>query len=82
MAYETRDNSGALFKNQRKEQPNHPDYNGTAVVDGVEYFMNAWIKEGRDGKKWMSFAFKPKQPPQEKARPAADTSIDYDEIPF
>lgn len=55
------DNSGTLFKNDRKEQPNHADYKGSAMIDGVEYWMNAWIKEGKEsGKKFMSFSFQPK----------------------
>ena len=83
MAYETKNNSGSLFRNNRKEQENHPDYTGTAVIDGVEYYMNGWLKDGRDGKsKWMSFAFKPKNPPAEKARPANDAPVYDDEIPF
>lgn len=59
MSYEQRDNSGSLFKNDRKESDRHPDYQGTATIDGKQFYMSAWLKEGRNGK-WMSFAFKPK----------------------
>jgi hypothetical protein len=37
-------NRGALFKNERKEQPTHSDYNGTINVDGKEFYLNAWLK--------------------------------------
>lgn len=74
MAYEQRDNSGILFKNNRKEDPKHADYRGNATIDGVEYWMNAWLKDGKNGK-FMSFSFKPKQP-----RHVADDM--NDEIPF
>ena len=66
MAYEQRDNSGSLFKNDRKEQDNHPDYAGSIMVDGVEYWLNGWLKSGAKGK-FFSLSVKPKQPRQERA---------------
>jgi len=83
MAYEVKDNSGALFKNDRKEQDSHPDYNGKALISGVEYWISAWIKEGKTGK-FFSFSFKPKDAaPSTRSRveTKAPTGID-DEIPF
>jgi hypothetical protein len=86
MSYEQRDNSGSLFKNDRKEQPNHPDYTGTAKVQGREFYMSAWLKESKSGKKFMSFAFKPKlasdrgSPPtggKNDERPSFDDDITF-----
>ena len=68
------DNSGSLSRNDRKEQQNHPDYKGKATVDGVEYWLSGWIKDGENGK-WLSLAFKLK----EEQRPAPTTRRAKDE---
>lgn len=90
MAYEQRDMSGALFKNNRREQPKHPDYRGDALIDGREYRLSAWIKEGQTGK-FMSLSFTPKEdgkatryPPKEEKRPVARSMAEDmdDQIPF
>ena len=56
-------NSGALFKAdpaKKAENPKRPDYEGNAEIDGVGYWISAWIKEGKSGK-FMSLSFKPKE---------------------
>lgn len=69
MAY---DNNlrGALFKNEKKQKETHPDYRGSITIGGVEYWLDAWIKEPKEGgKKFMSLSAKPKNAqavPQEK----------------
>jgi uncharacterized protein (DUF736 family) len=82
MAFEQRDNSGSLFKNEKKEQENHPDYNGTCMVDGEMYYMNAWLKKSQSGKTFMSFAFKPKEEKQEDRKPAPQRRGGGDDAPF
>lgn len=57
---ENKPNSGVLFKNSRKEKDTHPDYTGSALVNGVDYFMDAWVNESKAGQKYMSFRFNPK----------------------
>ena len=61
MAYEQRDFTGSLFRNERKEAETHADYQGSAKIGGVEYFLDAWINESSSGAKYMSLKFKPKQ---------------------
>jgi len=89
MSFEQRDNSGALFRNDRKEKETHPDHQGTAKIQGREYYISAWIKEGRNGR-FFSLSFKPKlasdkgSPPtggKGDPRPAHEDDFN-DEIPF
>ena len=63
-------NRGALFKNDRKDGESSPDYKGTINVDGVEHWLNGWIKESKKGDKFMSLSRRPKEEPKDKAKPA------------
>jgi uncharacterized protein (DUF736 family) len=57
--FEQKDNSGILFKNEKKTADNQPDYTGNCMVNGKMMDMSAWLKTGKSGKKFMSFSFKP-----------------------
>lgn len=84
MAYQQKENSGSLFKNEKREKDTHPHMTGTALIDGKEYWVSAWTKEGTKGR-WQSLAFKPKEGGQEPRRGGSSKvgggSIE-DEIPF
>lgn len=60
-SFEQRDNSGVLFKNDRREKDTHPNYKGNARVDGVDYFFDVWVKTDKNGNKYMSASFKRKE---------------------
>lgn len=85
MAYEKRDNSGTLGRNDKKTQDKHPDHRGSAIVDGVEYWLSAWIKTGPNNSKFFSLAFTPKDESARRSNtPAPARTVDDlpDEIPF
>lgn len=67
MAYEKKDMSGTLFKNDKREKDTHPNATGTAIIDGVEYWVSAWTKDGQKGK-FQSLAFKPKEERKEEIK--------------
>ncbi len=91
MAFEQRDLSGALFKNKRKTAPGHPEYTGQAKIEGVEYWVSAWLKETQSGEKYMSLAYTRKDDPINTSVAAPygndrksqkDFNNDDDDIPF
>ena len=67
MSYDNT-NRGVLFKNNRKERDNQPDYTGKIDVGGTEYELAAWIKEGKAGK-FMSLSVKPKDDQPRRQEP-------------
>lgn len=73
--YEHKDNSGSLFRNDRKEKDTQPDYKGACMVNGVKMEMAAWVRDRPDGSKFMSFKFsEPREaaPPKKPAEPEGD----------
>ena len=77
-----KDNSGVLFKNDKKETGNHPDYKGNITVGGKDYWLSAWVKEGKSGK-FMGLAVSPKE--EYKAKPSERskaTGFDDESMPF
>ena len=87
MAYEPKDGSGALFRNDKGDNDKRPDYRGNLMVGGVEYELSSWIKEGQKGK-WMSISAKPKEErqsqqkaPQTAPGKASGGHLD-DDVPF
>ena len=80
MAYQIRELSGSLFKNEKKTEEKHPQMQGSCLIDGVEYWVSAWTKDAPLGR-WQSLAFKRKNAKQD-AKPAPASIDDDDSIPF
>ena len=93
MAFQQREMSGVLFRNDKDGVESRPDYRGTATINGEEMEIAAWIKEGKNGK-FMSLSFQPKEArepaPEVRRPPARDTRThaqrkrgeDIDDVPF
>jgi hypothetical protein len=90
MAYEMKDNSGSLFANDRREKETHPNAKGTAMIDGREYWVDAWTNTASNGKKYQSLKFKLKEQSADQAHRASlnrgEVKQGYDdlddEVPF
>ena len=85
--YEQKDNSGAMFVNDKKESDTHPDRKGSAMIDGTDYWVSGWINESKSGTKYMSLKFTAKDEAQSKgvaqAKQAVSAPAEFDEdIPF
>lgn len=75
-------NSGALFRNDRKESERHPDYTGSINVEGKEFWLSGWLRESKAGKKFFSLSVREKEAKPETPRPSAgDPALDED-VPF
>lgn len=72
MAYQPKEGSGALFKNDKGDNPARPDYRGDIMVGGVLYEISAWIKPlpSDASKRFMSLSGKPKDAGRSAAPPA------------
>ena len=79
--FEQRENSGVLFKNDKKEEGSkQPDYRGDANIYGQTVEVAGWLKQSQNGNKFISLSFKEK----EEYRPSQrDHGPDHDsDIPF
>jgi hypothetical protein len=71
-------NTWTLNRNDRRRNDKDSEFSGSINIDGKEYWLNAWVKEGKRGK-FFSGSVKPK----DGTKPIAANKIELnDEIPF
>jgi uncharacterized protein (DUF736 family) len=49
MAYEKKHGDCVLFPNNRKKNEKEPDFRGKIFIDGKDYDLAFWNKEGKNG---------------------------------
>jgi uncharacterized protein (DUF736 family) len=70
--------SGVLFRNAKKTIEKHPDYTGSALISGTDFWVSGWINESKNGVKYMSLKFQPKEAEAVKAEPIEGSG----DVPF
>ena len=72
---EKRDNSGALFTNDKKTKETHPDLNGKVTILGRDFYISAWKKQTNQGKGYLSLSIKPVD--EENTKPQSNYLSDF-----
>ena len=73
-------NSGILFRNDDKKNDRAPDYSGKLDVEGHEYRLAGWIKQGKKGKFLSLKISEPQQP--NTVQSGATQRAEYDDSPL
>ena len=77
--FEQKNGTGVLFINDKRENEKHPNMKGKILTpDGVEYFISAWTKEGKNGK-YLSIALRE---PNEVQQTKVNSSEPFNDLPF
>lgn len=77
-------NRGSIWANRDKQQETHADFKGSLNVDGVEYWVNAWMrKEGANPKApALTFSIQKKEQRPEQQQSTVVSNDPNDTIPF
>jgi len=90
MAYDNT-NTGILTKNEKRRDENDAEYTGSINAGGTEYWLKAWVNEGKEGgklegKKYFRITLKAKdeqaKPPRTAPTTKPRTPDDDEDLPF
>ena len=72
-------NTLVIFKNNKRQKDTHPEYTGKINVEGKEYDISLWVKEGKNGK---FFSGKIQEPYNKELKSFSEKINDSNDIPF
>ena len=75
-------NRFALFKNDKGDNVNRPDYTGTINVAGKELRLAAWMKESQAGVKYLSGSIDDPADRQDSSSESAQPEQATADVPF
>jgi len=76
---ENKINTGAIFKNNKKEKETQPDYRGKINVDGVEKEIALWVNTSKNGLQYFSASISEPYVVEEKHE---SKSEGFNDLPF
>ena len=79
--YERKDEA-ALWINDKREKDTHPHLRGTAVVEGVEYYVSAWKKKDGAHEKAPVLSLRFTKKDEREGGGSAAPSGDGEDLPF
>jgi len=80
MAFVHKENTGSIFKNDKRESETQPHGKGSALIDGVEYWVSAWTNV-KDDNRYQSLKFSRKDENRAPNPSPAEADFD-DDLPF
>ena len=69
---------GVLFRNEEKQKETSPDFKGSVTVEGVEYWLSAWVQQSRKGRKYFSLSLQEKQEAHDRGIQQAKDAVGDD----
>lgn len=83
MAQYDNTNSGILSRNDKGDNPKRPDMRGSINIEGKEYWLSGWTREGNKGK-FLSLKaeLKEKQASPQQQAPQGGVTEMLDDVPW
>jgi len=73
---------GALFRNDKGDNPARPDYRGRCQIAGTNYRMSGWVRQSRAGQTFLSLSFTADPTTPADPAPADAAAAEADPLPF